>query len=90
MKTMKVTHHQVAFVHDESGEIVHTHEIVYHEGAAPVAEAILHSEALAGAKSAHAHTSELKVRTSSLKELDAHRNETIARMASTAFRRSKK
>lgn len=88
MKTMKITHHQVAFVHNESGEIVHTHEIIYHEGAEPIAEALLHRETLAGVKSAYGHVGKLKVRTSSPKELETHRAETSARMAVAFPRRS--
>jgi hypothetical protein len=88
MKTMKVTHHQVALVHNASGDVVHTHEIVYHEGAAPISEADLHREALLGATSAHRHSGELTVRTSSATELEAHHEKIREGMALPSPRRS--
>lgn len=75
MHTMRMTDRQVVLVRDASGNVLHTHEVVYFDNAAPMDDSALHREAVRAALALHtsARESELRPVTSSQEEVDKMR-----------------
>jgi hypothetical protein len=80
MNTMKITNHQIAVVRDNTGNIIHTHEVICYDNADPIDEKTLHNEALQSAATTHPNRTNLTAHQISndelkkLKKLQANRN----------------
>jgi hypothetical protein len=79
MQPMEQTAHHVVLVRDGAGQIVHTHEVIYFQGADELDDGQLKAEALAAAERTHSQNDKLVATVSSNDELVRIRNETRQR-----------
>lgn len=76
MRHMGQTGHHVVLVRDGAGRVVHTHEVVYFEGADQLDDSQLQAEAIEAARRAHSRDDELVATVSSEDDLERIRDAT--------------
>jgi hypothetical protein len=76
MRHMRQTGHHVVLVRDHTGKVVHTHEVVYFDGADQLDDSQLQVEAIEAARRAQSQDDELVATVSTEDDLERIRDAT--------------